>query len=75
MYYLFVIVYKDIMNLENMDAFIDNITIDQMGFETTTHDCFVYKKVIDGNVVYLLKQIYKMCAAVCDQKLLRIYLT
>ena len=35
-----------------------------MGFETTTHDCCIYKKVIDGNFVYLLWKI-DHCACVC----------
>ena len=39
-----------------------------MGFESTTHDRCIYKKVIDGNVVYLLRQVDNMCAAICDQK-------
>ena len=27
-------------------SFIDNIIIDQMGLETTTHDCCIYRKVL-----------------------------
>ena len=30
--------------------FIDNIIIDQMGFKTTTHDRYIYRKVNDGDL-------------------------
>ena len=48
--------------------FIDDIIIDQMDFETTTHDCCIYKKSIDGSLVYLLRQIDDCALACCDQK-------
>lgn len=48
--------------------FINNIIIDQMGFETTTHDCCIYKKVIDGSLVYLLQQIDDCTIACHDQR-------
>ena len=35
--------------------FIDDIIIKQMGFETTTHDQCIYRKVMDDEVVYLLR--------------------
>ena len=48
--------------------FIDNIIIDQMSFEATTHDHCIYKKVIDESLVYLLSQINKCAIGYCDQK-------
>ena len=37
--------------------FIDNILIKEMSFKTTTHDRCIYEKVIDNEVVYILRQI------------------
>ena len=37
--------------------FIDNILIKEMGFKTTTHDRCIYRKVIDDEAVYILRQI------------------
>ena len=37
--------------------FIDNILIKEMGFKTSTHDRCIYRKVIDDEVVYILRQI------------------
>ena len=48
--------------------FIDIIIIDQMGFESTTHDCCIYKKVIDRILVYILRQIDECARAFCNQK-------
>ena len=48
-------------------VFIDNNVTDKMGFENTTHDCCIYKKVIDGNVVYLFRQIDNLGVVVSDQ--------
>ena len=46
-----------------MDAFIDNIIINEMGFTSTTHDRCIYRKVIDGEPVFLLRQIDDFCCA------------
>ena len=48
--------------------FIDHIIIDQTGFETTNHDCCIYKKLVDGILVYLLRQIDNCSCVCCDQK-------
>ena len=37
--------------------FIDNIIINQIGFKTTTHDQCIYQKVIDEEVIYLLRMV------------------
>ena len=37
--------------------FIDNILIKVMRFKTTTHDRCIYRKVIDDEIVYILRQI------------------
>ena len=37
--------------------FIDNIIINEMGFTTTTHDRFIYRKVIDGEPIFMLRQV------------------
>ena len=37
--------------------FIDNILIKQIGLKTSTHDRCIYMKVIDYEVVYILRQI------------------
>ena len=37
--------------------FIDNIIIDQMGFKNTTNDRCIYWKVIDDEVIYLLRMV------------------
>ena len=41
--------------------FIDNILINKLGFTTTTHDRCIYKNVIDGNPVFLLRQVDGFC--------------
>ena len=37
--------------------FIDNITINQICFKTTTHDRCIYIKIIDGELIYLLRMV------------------
>ena len=48
--------------------FIDNIIINQMGFETNTHDHCIYRKIIDGELIFLLRQINDIAAAVHVKK-------
>ena len=52
-----------------------NIIIDKMGFETTMHDHCIYKKVIDGSLVYLLEQIDNFILACHDHKTAKKYST
>ena len=47
--------------------FIDNIIINQTGFKTTTHYCCIYRKFIDGEVVYLLRMVDD-CLLLCKNE-------
>lgn len=40
-----------------------------MGFKTTLHDYCIYRNIINGDVVYLLRQVDNSCAAYQDQKM------
>ena len=52
--------------------FIDNIIINKIGFITNIHDHFIYKKIIDSKVVYLLNHVSDCCCAVRYQKIVEI---
>lgn len=39
-----------------------------MGFKTTVHDCCIYRKIIDSEVIYLLCQMDDCLAVFYDQK-------
>ena len=47
---------------------IDEILIDQMGFQTTTHDRCIYRRVLsDGSVQLMLRQVDDFLLA-CDSE-------
>ena len=48
--------------------FIDNILIKEMGFETITHDCCIYRTMRDGEVIYLLRMVDDCCVLSKDEK-------
>lgn len=39
-----------------------------MGYQTNTHDCCIYWKVINGEVIYLLRHTDNFCAAFIEKK-------
>ena len=47
--------------------FIDRIIINQMGFKNTTNDHCIYRKVIDGEVIYLLRMVDD-CLLLCKNE-------
>jgi len=51
--------------------YIDNILINELGFTTTTHDRCVYHKVIDGEPIYLLRQIDDFMIATRNEQLVK----
>ena len=47
---------------------IDSILINEMDFRTTTHDHCIYRKVVFGEPVFLLRQVDDFLMACKDQK-------
>ena len=49
--------------------FIDNIIINQMAFQSTTHvRCVYYKIMEDGELVHMLRQVDDFLLAIRDEK-------